>query len=50
VPFACLDEREKSVCRKKGRRNVGCGSDHSTATFFTSLIDDVRIYSHPPSP
>ena len=28
-----------------GGLNIGCGSDMAPGTFFTGLIDDVRIYN-----
>ena len=33
-----------------GGLNIGCGSDMSPSTFFTGLIDDVRIYNRAVGP
>ena len=43
------DEQDSLVSRI-GDLNIGCGLDQSPGTFFTGLIDDVRIYHRAVSP
>ena len=49
APFSCLlidaegPERPWGKCY--GDLNIGCGKAMVPATFFTGLIDDVRIYN-----
>ena len=38
------EDTEASLAECYGALNIGCGKDMAAATFFTGLIDDVRIY------
>ena len=42
--LAATDE-QSSLVSCTGGLNIGCGSDQSPDTFFSGLIDDVRIYN-----
>jgi len=39
------EDTEGSLAACYGGLNIGCGKDMSPATFFTGLIDDIRIYN-----
>jgi hypothetical protein len=41
--LAAVDEQD-SLDGCSGGLNIGCGKDMTPGTFFTGLIDDVRIY------
>jgi len=45
-----VEDREASLAECYGGLNIGCGKDMSPATFFTGLIDDVRIYNRTVTP
>jgi hypothetical protein len=41
--LAAMDT-QKGLASSMGGLNIGCGSDSAAETFFSGLIDDVRIY------
>jgi hypothetical protein len=44
------EDTQQGLESSVGGLNIGCGSNHGTDTFFSGLIDDVRIYSRVISP
>jgi hypothetical protein len=44
------EDSQPGLADSLGGLNIGCGSDLAAGTFFSGLIDDVRIYSRAVSP
>jgi hypothetical protein len=44
------EESQSGLVDSLGGLNIGCGSDLAAGTFFSGLIDDVRIYSRAITP
>ena len=42
--FVAADEQETLVARN-GSLNIGCDKDQTAGTFFTGLVDDIRVYN-----
>jgi len=43
-------DEQKSLVPCTGGLNIGCGADQSPGTFFSGLVDDVRIYNRAVTP
>ena len=39
------EDTQQGLIGSVGGLNIGCGSDASAGTFWSGLIDDVRVYS-----
>jgi hypothetical protein len=44
------EDMQERLADSSGVLNIGCGSNHTTGTFWSGLIDDVRIYNRVISP
>jgi hypothetical protein len=39
------EDTQKGLAASSGKLPIGCGKDMAAGTFWTGLIDDVRIYT-----
>jgi N-acetylneuraminic acid mutarotase len=44
------EDMQQGICSSVGGLNIGCGSESMEGTFFSGLIDDVRIYNRAVKP
>jgi hypothetical protein len=48
--FLIAEDSQPGLAESLGGLNIGCGSDLTAGTFWSGLIDDVRIYNRAVTP